>query len=161
LPDEFHHPSYARRANRRVMDGTPSERRGGPPAGVRRLLWDAPSKAITGGAKSEFLHPLANRYLTVRECARLQTFPDDFTFDGSPSEQGQLIGNAVPPLFAEVLGRNLEADLRAAQGSAEAGALLSFVPTLSDGASPVLKQVTAQVQARFLEQSREAEFTLW
>ena len=80
LPEELWHDSYRRRANRRVMDGTPSERRGGPPAGVRRLRMDEPSKAITGGAKSEFVHPLEDRYLTLRECARIQTFPDTFEF---------------------------------------------------------------------------------
>ncbi len=49
LPPEFRHESFGRRANRRVMDGTPSERRGGAPSGVRRLRADEPSKAITGG----------------------------------------------------------------------------------------------------------------
>ncbi len=57
LPQELWHPSYRRRAYRRVMDGTPTERRGGPPAGIRRLDPEAPSKAITGGASGEFLHP--------------------------------------------------------------------------------------------------------
>lgn len=49
LSVELHHVSYARRANRRVRDGIPSEQRGGAPAGLRRLSPDEPSKAITGG----------------------------------------------------------------------------------------------------------------
>lgn len=78
LPTVLQHESYQRRAFRRVVDGTPSEQRGGAPAGLRRLRADQPSKAITGGTTSEFLHPVAHRSLTLRECARLQTFPDDF-----------------------------------------------------------------------------------
>ena len=62
------------------MDGTPTERRGGAPAGLRRLAPDEPSKAITGGALRDFLHPIENRTLTLRECARIQTFPDEWTF---------------------------------------------------------------------------------
>src|SRR5206468_12426062 len=100
LPTELWHDSYRRRANRRVMDGTPTERRGGAPAGVRRLVPDAPSKAITGGSLAEFLHPSEDRSLTLRECARIQTFPDEFTFQGTCAERAQLIGNAVPPLLA-------------------------------------------------------------
>ncbi len=80
LPEELRHDSYKRRANRRVMDGTPTERRGGAPSGIRRLRADEPSKAITGGAMNEFLHPTEDRPLTLRECARLQTFPDNFIF---------------------------------------------------------------------------------
>src|SRR5579883_2488490 len=102
LPTELWHDSYRRRAHRRVMDGTPTDRRGGAPAGIRRLATDEPSKAITGGALSEFLHPSEDRYLTLRECARLQTFSDDFCFRGTCAEQAQLIGNAVPPLLAEI-----------------------------------------------------------
>src|SRR5207237_9353072 len=82
LPEELQHESYRRRAFRRVMDGTPSERRGGPPAGIRRLVPDAPSKAITGGARSEFLHPAAHRLLTLRESPRIQAFPAPFRFVG-------------------------------------------------------------------------------
>ena len=100
LPAELWHDSYHRRAYRRVMDGTPSERRGGAPAGVKRLRADRPSKAITSGAISEFIHPHEDRNLTLRECAKIQTFSDDFTFHGACAEQAQLIGNAVPPLLA-------------------------------------------------------------
>src|SRR5207248_2363478 len=57
LPQRLWHDSYSRRALRRVMDGTPTEHRGGAPAGIRRLCPDEPSKAITGGARSEFIHP--------------------------------------------------------------------------------------------------------
>ncbi|MEO8494931.1 MAG: DNA cytosine methyltransferase [Planctomycetota bacterium] len=80
-------PQHRKRAFRRVMDGTPTERRGGAPAGVRRLRADEPSKAITGGVLREFLHPTEDRPLTLRECATLQTFPTDFHWKGSVSEK--------------------------------------------------------------------------
>lgn len=162
LPEELHHDSYRRRAFRRVMDGTPTERRGGAPAGVRRLQPNEPSKAITGGAKSEFLHPTENRNLTLRECARLQTFPDDFAFLGSQAEQIQLIGNAVPPLFAFRLASNLASDLlRCPQVCEPSGALLSFIPTLSDGCSPALKQTIDTVTREFGEYIQPQEMLLW
>ena len=118
------------------MDGTPTERRGGAPSGVRRLRNDEPSKAITGGAINEFLHPLEDRSLTIRECARIQTFPDDFQFTGKSREIVQLIGNAVPPLLGYVLAESLRRDLAKATIRQLPGALLSFVPTLSSGIEP-------------------------
>jgi len=171
LPEALQHESYRRRAFRRVLDGTPSERRGGPPAGVRRLHPDEPAKAITGSARSEFLHPSENRPLTIRECARLQTFPDDFSFCGNPSEQAQLIGNAVPPLLARTIALSLAHDLKdnpTAPGGSEhgtrehgRGTLLSFVPTLSDGFSPILRRVTERIRAEFPLAQCAPELTLW
>lgn len=149
LPEEFWHQSYRRRAHRRVRDGTPSERRGGPPAGMRRLKENEPSKAITGRAIGEFVHPYEDRFLTLRECARLQTFPDCFAFCGTKAERSLLIGNAVPPLLAEVVARGLAKDLRHLRTRDGRGALLSFVPALSDGMSPALQQVTNRIGANF------------
>lgn len=161
LPATLQHSSYQRRAFRRVMDGTPSERRGGAPSGVRRLRFDEPSKAITGSAQSEFLHPAENRTLTLRECARLQTFPDSFEFFGTNSEQGQLIGNAVPPLLAHLIASSLAKDLKHAESSQREGALLSFVPTLSNGCSPALKLVTDLVNRTFRKFLVSEEMSLW
>ena len=149
LPEKFWHASYRRRAHRRVRDGTPSERRGGPPAGMRRLKEDEPSKAITGRATGEFVHPSEDRFLTLRECARLQTFPDWFAFRGTRAERSLLIGNAVPPLLAEVVARGLAEDLRCRGTRTGGGALLSFVPALSDGMSPALQQVTNRIGSCF------------
>jgi DNA (cytosine-5)-methyltransferase 1 len=162
LPAELHHESYVRRANRRVQDGTASERRGGAPAGIRRLDEKAPSKAITGGARGEFIHPTEDRNLTIRECARLQTFPDEFEFVGTVAEQMQLIGNAVPPRLAEVIGRTLKKDLAKAHLGQRPGALLSFVPSLADGFSPVLRSITDQVEREFFQTAVQAqELSLW
>lgn len=149
LPESLWHESYRRRAHRRVMDGTPTERRGGPPAGMRRLRGDEPSKAITGGALNEFLHMDEQRPLTIRECARLQTFPDDFRFIASRRDKVLLIGNAVPPLLGSVFARQLMSDLARVVPDQQGGALLSFVPTLSLGASPALKEVNELVTKTF------------
>lgn len=151
LPERLRHPSYSRRANRRVADGMPTERRGGAPAGIRRLRADEPSKAITSAAPREFVHPVEPRLLTLRECARLQTFPDDFVFLGNNSEKATLIGNAVPPKFAEALGVTVAHNLRVV-GNAKMerpGRLLSFVPTNGSGMSPALAHTTRRVQERY------------
>lgn len=149
LPPELWHDSYRRRAFRRVQDGTPTERRGGAPCGIRRLVGDEPSKAITSGARAEFVHPTEDRYLTLRECARIQTFPDEYCFYGSQAEQMLQIGNAVPPRLAEVVGKTLMMDLARASIGNMPGALLSFVPTSASGMSPALARITERVLATF------------
>jgi DNA (cytosine-5)-methyltransferase 1 len=167
LPEVLWHVSYHRRAFRRVMDGTPTERRGGAPAGMRRLKPDEPCKAITSFAVNEFLHPEEDRFLTLRECARLQTFPDTFQFDGTPPEQALLIANAVPPLLAYVIADNLRRDLMAinrhwSSWAERPGALLSFVPTLANGMSPALRRTVDLVETTF-GRSREfgQQIPLW
>ena len=71
---------------------------------VDRLDPRLPSKTvIAGGTKGggrSHLHPFSPRTLSVRECARLQTFPDDYIFTGSNARQFTQVGNAVPPLLA-------------------------------------------------------------
>lgn len=162
LPEELWHDSYRRRAYRRVMDGVPTERRGGAPAGVRRLVPDEPCKAITGGALSEFLHPFEDRNLTLRECARIQSFPDDFSFRGTCAEQAQLISNAVPPVLAAAIARVLETQLRVAKPNTTEGKLVSFVPTLSNGMSPVLERVTKLIRRTFrAERFTQTELFQW
>jgi DNA (cytosine-5)-methyltransferase 1 len=162
LPEELWHESYKRRANRRVSDGTPTERRGGAPSGLRRLIADEPSKAITGGALREFVHPNEDRPLTIRECARLQTFPDQFRFSGTQGEKVQMIGNAVPPILAISVAETLMADMCRQPPSDKEGALLSFVPTASNGMSPILQRVTADVDAKLRAGSdfKQAELCL-
>lgn len=58
-----------------------------------------------------YIHPRQSRTLTVREAARLQTFPDDFRFDGPPSAAFRQIGNAVPPRLGFVMGRAIRESL--------------------------------------------------
>ena len=61
-----------------------------------------PSITITGDMRKVF-HYSQNRALTVRELARLQSFPDSFIFDGTSISQQQQVGNSVPPLMAEAI----------------------------------------------------------
>ncbi len=107
LSEEHWHPSYRRRAFRRVIDGTPTEKRGGAPFGIRRLDADLNSPTITGASTRELIHPSEDRPLTVRECARLQSFPDGCEFAGNALSAAQQVGNAFPPLAAEVFARHL------------------------------------------------------
>lgn len=58
-----------------------------------------------------YIHPRQSRTLTVREAARLQTFPDDFRFDGPPSAAFRQIGNAVPPQLGYVMGEAIRESL--------------------------------------------------
>jgi len=161
LPRALQHGSYLRRACRRVMDGTPTERRGGAPAGLRRLRPDQPSKAVTTGATSEFLHPYEHRTLTYREAARIQTFPDNFVFFGTQSDHAQLIGDAVPPVLAQIIASQLARDLHEPTPAFKDGALLSFVPTLSNGCSPALKHVIGLVEKTFASRLERKEMLLW
>ena len=158
LPRDLQHQSYARRANRRVADGMPSERRGGAPAGLRRLRADEPSKAITSASAREFLHPLEDRCLTLRECARLQGFPDSFEFVGNRSEQATLIGNAIPPNFGEMFGWWIaEGSKFHSTDTAESARLLEFQVTNGTGMSPALHRVVRRINARY----QIGEMPLW
>ena len=149
LPQSYWHSSYRRRAFRRVKDGTPTDRRGGAPAGLRRLRADQPSKAITGGACSEFIHPWEDRFLTLRECACLQTFPEEYEFHGTKAERCALIGNAVPPRLAQMIAQGIVTDLHEKPREARPGALLSFFPGSKNGHSPAMQNVVSRIQARF------------
>ncbi|MFB0520607.1 MAG: DNA (cytosine-5-)-methyltransferase [Desulfatiglandales bacterium] len=73
-----------------------------------RLRWDAPCRTIVAHLAKDgnsFIHPEQNRALTVREAARIQSFPDDFIFTGSRTSQFIQVGNAVPPMLARVFAR--------------------------------------------------------
>ena len=69
----------------------------------RRLVYDEPSVVIGNFRKNMLIHPSQNRGLSVREAARLQSFPDGFIFTGSIGFQQQQVGNAVPPLLARAV----------------------------------------------------------
>ncbi|MBK1990289.1 DNA cytosine methyltransferase [Sphaerospermopsis aphanizomenoides BCCUSP55] len=80
---------------------------GGKVGFYRRLSWDKPSPTITTcphQKATDMCHPVELRPLTVRESAKIQTFPDDWIFYGSVTSKYKQIGNAVPVLLAKELG---------------------------------------------------------
>lgn len=75
-----------------------------------RLDWEGLSRSITAHIAKDgywYIHPEEHRTLTVREAARIQTFPDSFRFAGTRSHAFRLIGNAVPPALGERIGEAL------------------------------------------------------
>lgn len=80
---------------------------GGKTGMARRMSWEEPSLTLTcspAQKQTERCHPEETRPFTVREYARIQTFPDDWDFAGSTSSQYKQIGNAVPVNFAKEVG---------------------------------------------------------
>ncbi len=87
---------------------------GGKTGMARRLSWDEPSLTLTcapAQKQTERCHPEETRPLTVREYARIQTFPDDWEFSGSMSNKYKQIGNAVPVNLGYHVGRCVLASL--------------------------------------------------
>jgi DNA (cytosine-5)-methyltransferase 1 len=103
---KFDSATVASLQGRGVLPGTPFLQRG------RRLHPDRPSPTLTCHCGEELVHPWANRVLSVRECARLMSFPDGYQFCGpltaANDSEGLSVyrqtGNAVPPLLAYRLG---------------------------------------------------------
>ena len=83
---------------------------GGKTGMARRMSWDEPSLTLTTSPaqkQTERCHPEENRPFTVREYARIQTFPDDWQFAGSTNQQYKQIGNAVPVNLAYEIGSSI------------------------------------------------------
>lgn len=72
-----------------------------------RLRYDEPSGTVINVRKSMWIHPFHNRALSIREAARLQTFPDSFVFFGTKDAQYQQVGNAVPPMLAKAIAEKV------------------------------------------------------
>lgn len=92
--------------------GPSFEAGGGKTGFFRRLSWSSPSPTITGAANrkaSAMCHPSQTRPLSVKECARLQGFPDDWDITGSMAAQYRQIGNAVPVDLGRALGSSISA----------------------------------------------------
>ena len=87
-----------------------------------RLVSNQPSPTVTSHCLDEFVHPVYDRALTVRECARLQSFPDSYDFCGGPyltphlhnniQDKYEQIGDAVPPLLAYEWGKTISGILK-------------------------------------------------
>jgi len=77
----------------------------------KRLHREKPSLTMVPGNDAFPIHPILHRSLTVREAARIQTFPDSMIFFGNRRQQGHQVGNAVPPIFSEILATFIKKQL--------------------------------------------------
>ncbi|MBQ6618569.1 MAG: DNA cytosine methyltransferase [Thermoguttaceae bacterium] len=103
LPSELQLCCHSKNKNHRHLDT------------YGRMAWDRPSPTITARfdsfSRGRFGHPELDRTITLREGARLQTFPDDFEFIGTKVEIASQIGNAVPPSLAEYIAKSVKQTL--------------------------------------------------
>ncbi len=80
-----------------------------------RMRWNDPSPTLTGGCtaitKGRFGHPKQNRAISLREAARIQSFPDTYKFEGPFTKISEQIGNAFPPLLAENIANSVKSTL--------------------------------------------------
>ena len=77
----------------------------------KKCPWNEASCTIKENHGGVNIHPVESRVITVREMARLQSFPDDFIFKGPKSKQMVQVGNAVPPLLAKAIGLSIKKSL--------------------------------------------------
>jgi DNA (cytosine-5)-methyltransferase 1 len=80
----------------------------------RRLSFEQPATTMVPGHNAFPVHPVLHRTLTAREAARIQTFPDSMRFVGTRQQQCMLVGNAVPPVLAEIFAQSI---VKAIQGN--------------------------------------------
>jgi len=95
---------------------------GGKTGFFRRLSWDAPAPTITTKSNrkgTSVCHPERTRPISVRESARLQGFPDDWSFTGAMNQQYQQIGNAVPVDLGTAIGNAITKNVKAANYNLE------------------------------------------
>ncbi|WP_310551805.1 DNA cytosine methyltransferase [Paenibacillus glufosinatiresistens] len=81
-----------------------------------RLEYGKPSGTVTNVRKSMWIHPIISRAISIREAARLQSFPDDYVFVGTKDSQYQQVGNAVPPIMARAIAAKLAEMLDSCSG---------------------------------------------
>ena len=101
LPEDLWHPSF------RYYVKEDPHRKGGPNLRMIRLDPNKPSLTVTGFIYNKFVHPFEDRFITPREAARLQGFPDELEFKGSLTSVQRQIGDAVPVELGEALFRAL------------------------------------------------------
>ncbi len=97
LPEELWHESF------KFYVKHDSTRKGGPNLRMIRVGPDRPSLTVTGYIFNKFVHPYENRFITVREAARLQGFPDEVKFAGTLTSTQLQVGNAVPVPLAKAV----------------------------------------------------------
>jgi DNA (cytosine-5)-methyltransferase 1 len=126
--------------------------KGGRSGWWRRLTFDLPSPTVVtlpNHASTSLCHPTETRALTLRECARVQEFPDDWEFAGTAREQYAQVGNAVPVRLGAVAGEVLAAALDAGDAVAPATG------------APLIRQVYLQSHVRTRRWYKDGELCLW
>ena len=109
-----------------------------------RLYWDRPAITITHYARNpasgRYIHPEQDRGLTAREAARLQSFPDDFVFQGNFDDMYRQIGEAVPPQLAAALAAHILVEFVSAPPTKEqiANSPASIIEPVSSSFSSVI-----------------------
>ncbi|HEU5227446.1 MAG TPA: DNA (cytosine-5-)-methyltransferase [Ktedonobacteraceae bacterium] len=137
LPEELWHESF-----RFYVKEDPT-RQGGPNLRMIRLDPTKPSLTVTGYIFNKFVHPFEDRFITVREAARLQGFPDTLTFEGTLTSTQQQVGNAVPVPLAKAVFTSILQDainLGYDNGSFTAFSLFSGAGGLDIGAEQAAQE---------------------
>lgn len=97
----------------------------------KRLHRDRPALTIVPGNNALPVHPVLDRSLTPREAARIQTFPDDYVFEGDRRRQCILVGNAVPPALGKVLADSIWTRILPFKGEAAKISSVGLKPRLA------------------------------
>jgi DNA (cytosine-5)-methyltransferase 1 len=117
IPQHLWHDSYVR---------VGAKKTGGPNLRLLRLDPDLPSNTVTAYIFNKFAHPFEDRYITPREAARLQQFPDDHDFAGAITNIQLQIGNAVPVGLARAVAQHVSQRLRQRTRKRELSAVSLF-----------------------------------
>lgn len=136
LPEELWHESF------RYYVKEDKTRRGGPNMRMIRLDPNKPSLTVTGFIFNKFVHPYEDRFITVREAARLQDFPDDMEIKGSLTSTQRQIGNAVPVSLSKSIFQSIvdfAADIKYSTHNLKAFSLFCGAGGLDLGANLALK----------------------
>lgn len=83
--------------------------------GWRRLAWDKPSPTILTTSVDSFRHPKEKRLLTLQECKRIMSYPDDFVLTGTRGQQWERLGRSVPPLMMEAVTSHIYKEILCAE----------------------------------------------
>lgn len=125
--------------------------KGGRSGWWRRLTFDLPCPTVVtmpNHASTSLCHPTETRALTLRECARVQEFPDDWIFLGTVGEQYAQVGNAVPVRLGRVAGETL-------------ASLLAEAPGVDDLSAPRVRQVYIKSHVRTRKWFKDGQVVTW
>jgi DNA (cytosine-5)-methyltransferase 1 len=81
----------------------------------RRLKWNVPSPTITASGRHMIRHPKEKRLLTIKECKRIMSYPDDFILIGTENQQWERLGRSVPPLMMEAIASHIYKEILCAE----------------------------------------------